>query len=315
MLNSGWGLGVALAVAVAVATAACSGSDDGDKASTVPAGSTANDAVGMPTVAIAPSPIVTKTSGELVLATTTSTRDSGLLDLLVPMFEKETGYTVTTVVASSAGAIERASPGDADVVLVHSPTAEQAMVDAGDGIERTLVMHSDNIIVGPEGDPAALKEEETLDDVMRAIAAKQARFISRGDNSDTHALEMKLWRSAGIEPQGEPWYEESGQGMAATLEAANEKMAYTISDRATYLAENESLGLAVEFEGTPALLNVYHVIVVNPAKHGNVDAPAARAFAAFLTRPDIQTAIGDFAVDEFGQPLFVPDAGKAEPAG
>jgi tungstate transport system substrate-binding protein len=264
-----------------------------------------------------PSPAVqpTKASGNLILATTTSTQDSGLLDVLVPIFEVETGYSVQTVAVGSGAAIEQGSRGDADVVLVHSPSAEEQMVADGDGIERTLVMHNDFIIVGPDADPAAVRDQERANDALTAIANAQARFISRGDDSGTHALELKIWGTTTIDPAGQPWYEESGQGMGATLQIANQKDAYTISDRGTYLSQRENLDLAVVLDGDPALLNVYHVIVVNPDKHANVNATAARAFAAFIVRPDIQQIIEEFGVEEFGEPLFFPDAGKPDPTG
>jgi tungstate transport system substrate-binding protein len=260
-----------------------------------------------------PSPAPTKASGNLILATTTSTQDSGLLDVLVPMFEKETGYTVKTVAVGSGQAIEQASRGDADVVLVHSPDAEKKMVDAGDGVERVLVMHNDFIIVGPKDDPAGVKAAKLTNDAMTTISTKQAAFISRGDNSGTNALELKLWKAIAVTPKGQAWYSESGQGMGATLQIANQKKAYTISDRATYLAQKANLDLAILFQGDKALLNVYHVIVVNPAKHPNVNVVAARAFAAWMVRADIQKVIAEFGKDKAGEALFFPDAGKPEP--
>lgn len=263
---------------------------------------------------VAASPAATKASGKLILATTTSTQDSGLLDVLVPMFEKESGYTVQTVAVGSGQAIEQASRGDADVVLVHSPDAEKKMVDAGDGIERTLVMHNDFIIVGPKDDTAGVKAAATTADAMAAISTKQAAFISRGDNSGTNALELKLWKAIAVTPKGQSWYAESGQGMGATLQIANQKNAYTISDRATYLAQKQNLDLAIIFQGDKALLNVYHVLVVNPAKHDKVNVIAARAFAAFMVRADIQKVIAEFGKDKAGEALFLPDAGKPEPA-
>jgi tungstate transport system substrate-binding protein len=291
-----------MAVLVALILAVACGSDS--KKDTTPTAA--------PAAAASPAP--TKAGGTLILATTTSTQDSGLLDVLVPMFEKESGYTMKTVAVGSGQAIEQASRGDADVVLAHSPAAEKKMTDAGDGIERTLVMHNDFIIVGPKDDPAGVKAAKTTDGAMTAIAAKQAKFMSRGDNSGTNALELKLWTGLKIDPKGQGWYEETGQGMGATLQVANQKAAYTISDRATYLAQKKNLDLVILFEKDKALLNVYHVIVVNPAKHANVHPDAARAFAAFMVRPDVQKVIGDFGVDKAGEPLFVPDAGKPEPA-
>ena len=288
---------------IATIFAACSSDSNSSKTPTaVPASQTA-----------VPSPAPTKARGNLILATTTSTQDSGLLDVLVPMFEKETGYTVKTVAVGSGQAIEQASRGDADVVLVHSPDAEKKMVDAGDGIERVLVMHNDFIIVGPKDDPAGVKAAKLTNDAMTTISTKQAAFISRGDNSGTNALELKLWKAITVTPKGQAWYSESGQGMGATLQIANQKKAYTISDRATYLAQKPNLELAILFQGDKALLNVYHVIVVNPAKHPNVNVVAARAFAAWMVRADIQKVIAEFGKDKAGEALFFPDAGKPEP--
>jgi len=293
--------GVIIALAAVVAAMACGGDSTSDKTATVsPPGG-------------AGTPAATKASGTLTLATTTSTQDSGLLDVLVPAFEKESGYTVKTLAVGSGQAIAQASRGDADVVLVHSPDAEKAMVTAGEGIERTLVMHNDFIFVGPKDDPAGLRSATTAADALRAIAAKGATFISRGDNSGTNALELKLWKNVGIDPKGQSWYVETGQGMGATLQIANQKAGYTISDRATYLAQKKNLGLEILFQKDKALLNVYHVIVVNPAKHANTNVVGARAFAAYLVRADVQTTIGAFGVDTAGERLFVPDAGKPEP--
>jgi tungstate transport system substrate-binding protein len=294
---------LAFTLILAVFAAAC-GSDS--TSTKTPASAATNTAV--------PSPAATKASGNLILATTTSTQDSGLLDVLVPMFEKESGYTVKTVAVGSGAAIEQGSRGDADVLLVHSPDAEKTMVAAGDGIERTLVMHNDFIIVGPKADPAGVKAAATTNDAMSAMATKQAKFISRGDNSGTNALELKLWKALNLTPKGQSWYEESGQGMGATLTIASQKSAYTISDRATYLAQKKNLDLEILFQGDKALLNVYHVIVVNPAKHSNTNVVAARAFAAFMVRADIQKVIGDFGKDKAGEALFFSDAGKPEPA-
>src|SRR5439155_5044473 len=189
----------------------------------------------------------------LTLATTTSTQDSGLLDVVVPAFERESGYSVKTVAVGSGQAIEQASRGDADVVLVHSPDAEKKMVGDGDGIERTLVMHNDFVVVGPNDDPAGVQSAKTTGDAMKAIEEKGARFISRGDNSGTNALELKLWKAISFDPKGQGWYEESGQGMGATLQIANQKNAYTISDRGTYLAQKKNLDLDILFQRDPAL--------------------------------------------------------------
>jgi tungstate transport system substrate-binding protein len=250
---------------------------------------------------------------DMILATTTSTQDSGLLDVLIPMFEDETGYDATVIAVGSGQAIQQGSNGDADVVLAHSPAVEQRMIDEGNGIERTLIMHNDFIIVGPATDPAGLANAGSATDAMEAIAVAQAPFISRGDDSGTHALEIALWEDAGLEvPAGESWYSESGQGMGPTLQIASERRAYTLTDRGTYLAQRDNLDLDILFEGGAALNNVYHAIVVNPDRHNAVNAEAARAFVAFLVRDDVQAIIGEFGVQEFGEPLFYPDAGEPE---
>ncbi|MBI5289014.1 MAG: substrate-binding domain-containing protein [Chloroflexi bacterium] len=318
----------AIAFVSIFAAFACGG--DGDDASKTPTVPTVNatteltqsaintqESGGSETPTRVPGPATqpTKASGDIILATTTSTQDSGLLDVLVPMFEDETGYTVKTVAVGSGAAIEQASRGDADVVLVHSPAAEKKMVEDGNGIERTLVMHNDFIIVGPADGPAAVKDQERADDALKAIAGAEAKFISRGDDSGTNALELKLWTATTIDPAGQSWYEETGQGMGATLQIASQKAGYTISDRATFLAQEANLDLEILLDGDPGLLNVYHVIVVNPDVHTNVNAAGARAFAVWITRADIQQIIGEFGVADFGEPLFFPDAGKPEPAG
>ena len=304
---------IAALLLIALALFAACGSDK-SKATTTPS-SGGGAAVSTAVATIDPPIVPTQASGTLILATTTSTQDSGLLDVLVPKFEKETGYTVQTVAVGSGQAIAQGARGDADVVLVHSPDAEKKMVDAGDGIERKIVMHNDFIIVGPKSDPAALKAAASTGAGMLAISKANTKFISRGDDSGTNALELKLWKAIGVTPKGQNWYEESGQGMGATLQIANQKAAYTISDRGTYLAQKANLDLDVLLQGDKSLLNVYHVIVVNPAKHDKVNVLGARAFAAWMTRPDIQKFIGQFGVEKFGEPLFFPDAGSAEPAG
>ncbi len=301
-----------IALVGAVALLAACGSNDNNTTKT-PANSANPTAAASAT--IDPPIVPTKASGTLIVATTTSTQDSGLLDALVPKFEAETGYSVQTVAVGSGQAIAQASRGDADVVLVHSPDAEKKMVDAGDGVERTLVMHNDFIIVGPAADPAGVKAAGNTNDAMQAIATKSAKFISRGDDSGTNALELKLWKGINVTPKGQSWYEESGQGMGATLQIASQKAGYTISDRGTYLAQKANLDLDILFQGDKKLLNVYHVIVVNPDKHDKVNAIGARAFAAWITRPDTQKFIGQFGVDKFSEPLFFPDAGSAEPTG
>ena len=253
----------------------------------------------------------TASKGTVILATTTSTQDSGLLDELIPRFERESGYTVKTVAVGSGQALELGERGEADVLLVHSPAAEEKLMQTGTAGERRLVMHNDFIVVGPTSDPVRIKG----DDVERAfedIAADRGRFISRGDDSGTNARELDLWQAAGIEPRGS-WYEKSGQGMGATLQIAAQKQAYTLSDRGTYLATagpREDLDILVE--GDDALLNVYHVIEMTKRAGARVKEPGARAFARWIVSPPVQGTIRAFGRDKFGEPLFTPDAGKAE---
>jgi tungstate transport system substrate-binding protein len=246
----------------------------------------------------------------IILATTTSTQDSGLLDVLIPIFEKETGYFVKTIAVGSGQAMKMGEKGEADVMLVHSPDAEKKFVEAGYGVNRRLVMHNDFIIVGPASDPAGIKGVKSSADALKKIAAANALFISRGDNSGTHAKEKTLWKKAGISPAGQKWFQETGLGMGQTLNVASEKKAYTLADRGTYLAMRKSLGLEILNEGDAALLNIYHVIEVNGAKWPKANTPGAKAFADFMVSKKTQTIIKTFGVDKYGSPLFFPDAGK-----
>ena len=248
-------------------------------------------------------------SDELILATTTSTQDSGLLDVLIPQFEKEHDYKVKTIAVGSGEALRLAGEGEADVVLAHSPKAEEDFMAAGNGESRLVVMHNDFIIVGPGDDPAGIKGLTSAADSFKKIAASEALFLSRGDQSGTNTKELSLWTSAGIQPSG-TWYQETGSGMGATLNVASEKQGYTLSDRGTYLAQKSNLDLDLLVEGDKALFNQYHVIVVDPKKHSNVNAEGARAFASFITSPTVQATIAEFGVKEYGQALFIPDAGK-----
>jgi tungstate transport system substrate-binding protein len=247
---------------------------------------------------------------ELILTTTTSTQDSGLLDVLIPQFEDEHGYKVKPIARGSGEALRLASEGEADVVLAHSPQAEEEFMAAGNGETRLVVMHNDFVIVGPTDDPAAIKDSPTAADAFEKLASSKSIFLSRGDESGTHTKELSLWTAAEIEPGGSR-YQETGQGMGATLTVASQKQGYTLSDRGTYLAQKENLDLALLFEGDKALFNQYHVIVVNPEKHSKVNAEGARAFAAFITSPSVQATIGQFGVEAYGQALFIPDATTA----
>jgi tungstate transport system substrate-binding protein len=247
----------------------------------------------------------------LILATTTSTQDSGLLDVLVPAFENETDRQVKTVAVGSGEAIELGSRGEADVLLVHSPDDEEEFMASGKGGTRRLVMHNDFVVVGPPDDPAGIRGMSSTVALERIAQNAEAPFISRGDDSGTHALELKLWDEAGVRPAGS-WYQETGQGMGATLRIADQKRAYTIADRGTHLSTEDSTDLDVVVEGEPRLLNVYNVIDVDPGAGPRVNAAGGRAFAAWIVSPAAQRMIGAFGRKEFGRPLFVPDAGKTE---
>jgi tungstate transport system substrate-binding protein len=248
----------------------------------------------------------------LILATTTSTQDSGLLDVLVPLFEAESGYTVQTVAVGTGAALKMAEEGNADVLLVHAPSSEIALMDAGWGKDRMLVMHNDFVIVGSADDPAGIKGTATAVEAFQEIFDAGSTFISRGDDSGTNKMEISLWGKTSNDPSGAEWYVESGQGMGATLTIASEKTAYTLTDRATYLANQGNLSLDILVEGDAALLNVYHVMTVNPDKWPKSNYDGAIAFAKFMTSPDTQSVIKDFGVDKFGQPLFFPDADKTD---
>ncbi len=243
----------------------------------------------------------------LILATTTSTQDSGLLDALVPRFEKESGIEVKVIAVGTGAALRMASRGDADAVLVHAPTAERPYVEAGDLVGGRGVMHNDFVIVGPSSDPAGIRRMTSINEVMRAIAAR-GTFVSRGDDSGTHSQEMALWEAARIDPRSIARREETGRGMGATLNVADQKRAYTLADRGTYLSLRRQLGLTILFSGGASLRNVYHVYAVNPARHPRVRHEEARSFIDFLVSRPIQQAIGAFKRDEYGESLFFPDA-------
>ena len=249
---------------------------------------------------------------DLILATTTSTQDSGLLDTLVPMFESQSGYKVKTISVGTGPALELGARGEADVLLVHAPASEAKWMADGNGGERRLVMYNDFIVVGPASDPAGLAGATNATEVMQKIIANAAPFVSRGDNSGTHQLELQIWRSVGFDPKGQPWYLEAGQGMGAVLTISSEKQAYTLTDRGTYLARKATLDLDVLAQGYPSFLNIYHVMTVNPEKGSHINADGARAFADFVVAADTQATIGKFGIEKFGQPLFFPAADKKD---
>jgi len=251
-------------------------------------------------------------SAQVLLATTTSTRDAGLLDSLLPLFERQTGYRVTVIAVGSGQALAMGRRGDADVVLSHAPEAERPLADSGLLLNRRLVMHNDFLFVGPVGDPAGLRGLLDAAAAMRRIAERHAGFVSRGDQSGTHLKELALWRRAGLAPPPGAWYVESGQGMAATLQMADQKRAYTLTDRATYLAWRDKLQLVPMVEGDSLLFNVYHVMEVNPQNAPRVNTAGGRALADFFVSAQAQALIGAFGRSRFGQSLFVPDAGKPD---
>jgi tungstate transport system substrate-binding protein len=259
----------------------------------------------------APLPAVAQQPRDIVLATTTSTQDSGLLDSILPVFREQSGIRVKVIAVGTGAALEMARRGDAVAVLVHAPASERKYVASGDLVEGRLVMHNDFLLVGPKADPAGIRG---LTDPPQALAriAHSSPFISRGDASGTEKKELELWKLAGIDPKTVAHREETGQGMGATLLVAEQRQAYTLTDRATFLALGNRLTLVPLVEGAPALLNIYHAYVVSPTKHPAVRLREARAFVAFMVAPSTQRLIGAFGRARFGQPLFYPDAGKAE---
>jgi tungstate transport system substrate-binding protein len=248
----------------------------------------------------------------IILATTTSTQDSGLLDVLLPIFEKKTTYFVKTIAVGSGQAMAMGQKGEADVLLVHSPDAEKKFISEGYGVNRRLIMHNDYIIVGPSEDPAKMKGMKSSSEAFKKIASEKVLFLSRGDNSGTHSKEKAIWKAAGVNPEGEKWYQQTGLGMGQTLNVTAEKKGYTLADRGTYLALKKNLNLNILVEGDAILLNIYHVIEVNPAKWAKVNTAGAKAFADFMVAKETQDIIKTFGVDKFGSPLFFPDAGKKE---
>lgn len=242
----------------------------------------------------------------LVLATTTSTYDSGLLDAIIPIFEEENNVKVSVIAVGTGQALALAARGDADVVLVHAPEKEKELVADGLGTDRTYVMYNDFVVLGPRDDPAGIRGLESAAEAFRRIAETESAFASRGDESGTNVKEILIWNQAGMDPpEGQGWYLSLGQGMGGTLTAANEKGAYTLSDRGTYLSRPE-LDLEVLTEGDELLFNPYHVIMVNPERFPNVQAELARLFIEFLVSAETQQAIGEFGIDRYGQALFTP---------
>jgi tungstate transport system substrate-binding protein len=265
-------------------------------------------ATALPPTETAVPPTDTPEPARLVLATTTSTQDSGLLDYLLPMFETEFNVKVEVIAVGSGQALEMGQSGDADVLLVHSPAKEKEFMDAGHGVRREGVMYNDFVIVGPEADPAGIAGKTSAVEAFIAIAAAQAPFVSRGDDSGTNTKELGIWKAAAIEPAGD-WYVSAGQGMGAVLTMSDEMQAYTLSDRATYLAQTgQGLTLKVMVEGDSALLNPYGVIAVDPKKNEKINNELANTFIDWLISVPTQEKIAAFGVEEYGQPLFFPSS-------
>jgi tungstate transport system substrate-binding protein len=241
------------------------------------------------------------------------------MDVLIPVFQQQTGYVMKPVYVGTGAAIAQGQAGNADVLLVHAPSLEVPFMQAGYGINRKLVMHNDFIIVGPTNDPAGIKGMTVATDALKKIADAKINFYSRGDNSGTDTLEKALWKKIGVNvadnsTTNPSWYIQggAGTGMLDLLRVASEKGGYTITDRATYLANKSILALNIMVEGDPGLLNIYHVIQVNPDKFPKVNAAGAKAFSDFMVSPATQALIAKFGVDKYGAPLFFPDAGKTE---
>jgi tungstate transport system substrate-binding protein len=297
---------IAPLMALVMVAAACSSAGSTPQASQQ-AASPSLVATASPTA----TPVTPGSAGNLILASTTSLQDSGLLDVLVPAFEKASGYSVKTVAVGSGAAITLGQQGNADVMFVHSPTQEQAFIDAGWGVDRRLVAHNYFWIVGPKSDPAAITGVTSGVDAFKKIAAAKATFVSRGDASGTNTKELGLWKSAGITtPITASWYVSTGQGMGPTLQIASQKGGYTLTDTATFLASQSSLSLQPMLKGDTSMVNIYSVIGVNPAKWPKVNAAGAKAFEDFVTGTAGQQIIGTFGTDKYGVALFTADAGK-----
>lgn len=289
---------VALALGIAALVGACT-------SAATPAQPSAAGSAQATSAAASPAP-----AGSLILATTTSLRDSGLLDVLVPAFEKSSGVTVKTVAVGTGQALTMGQEGNADVLFVHAPSQEATFVSDGWGVDRRLVAHNYFWIVGPAADPAGVKSATSAKDAFAKIAAAQATFVSRGDKSGTNTKELAIWKDAGVTPSG-AWYLQSGQGMGQTLQIASEKSGYTLTDTATYLAAKSSLTLDALLQGDKGLINIYSVVSVNPAKWPKVNATGATKFAEFVTGTEGQQIIGAFGADKYGAPLFTADAGQS----
>ena len=243
----------------------------------------------------------------LRIATTTSTENSGLLSILHPPFEQEFNVRLDVIAVGTGKALRLGENGDVDVVFVHAPKAEQAFVDAGFGVDRRAVMHNDFIIVGPADDPANVRQAACVYQALTQIHNAQAKFVSRGDDSGTHKKEKALWAASELLPEG-AWYASAGQGMGAVLRIADDKHAYTLTDRGTYIAHREKLGLQIMLEGDPPLFNPYHIIKVSPDRYPHVNSKLAKHYMDYVTSVEGQKIIGDYKLA--GEQLFYPDVIK-----
>jgi tungstate transport system substrate-binding protein len=260
-----------------------------------------------PTEAPAPAPTSAARS-KMILATTTSTEDSGLLSVILPDFREEFNVDIDVIAVGTGQALTLGQDGNADVLLVHARAREDEFMAGEHGVRREDVMYNDFVIIGPESDPAGIRGMTDAAEAMRMIAGSESPFISRGDESGTHTKELSVWKAAGIEPSG-AWYISAGQGMGEVITMANEQQAYTLSDRATYLARSRAgLDLVVLAEGDPVLFNPYGVIAVNPNKNPNIQLELANQFIDWIISLPVQEKIGQFGVDEFGESLFIPDS-------
>ena len=250
-------------------------------------------------------------SKELIVLTTTTTQDSGILRVIADAFAKKSGLGVKTIVAGSGDILKQGARGEGDVLLTHSPAAEKAWIAEGNGTSRRLVMYNDFVIIGPEADTAKIRGLKAAD-ALKRIADAKAVFVSRGDQSGTHVRELAMWKRAAIEPKGQPWYRETGQGQGLTMDVAAQFQGYAFTDRGTYLVHAKRIGLPILVEGDPALYNIYHVMPVNPSKFPKVNAIGGQAFADWLVSPEGQATIAGFGKSEYGRSLFMPAADKRE---
>ena len=250
-------------------------------------------------------------ANELIILSTTTTQDSGILRILTDAFAKKSGLTVKAIVAGSGDILKQGARGEGDVLITHSPDAEKLWMADGNGTSRRLVMYNDFVIIGPEGDPAKIKGLKSAD-ALRRIAETKSPFVSRGDQSGTHVRELAMWKRAGIDPKGQAWYRETGQGQGQTMDVASQFQAYAFTDRGTYLTQAKRIGLPILVENDPALFNIYHVMPVNSARFPKVNAAGGQAFADWIVSPEGQDIIGEFGKAQYGRSLFVPAANKQE---